>query len=102
MTKRRIMVSIPDDVIDAMTLQVDGVEVRSLSHLIEILCSREAAQAANRTEARKRRRKTKPTIDDVKHAIETEYRSVYSVKAPFEKTHTKKGKHATKKKARAK
>jgi hypothetical protein len=55
MTKRRIMVSIPDDVIDAMTLQVDGVEVRSLSHLIEILCSREAAQTQDRTEARRRR-----------------------------------------------
>lgn len=53
--KKRIMISIPEDVLDAITLQVDGVEIKSVSHLIEILCTREASQTTKRrTEAHKR------------------------------------------------
>lgn len=101
MTKRRIMVSIPDDVIDAMTLQVDGVEVRSLSHLIEILCSREAAQARNRTEARKRQKKLSALVKNAPALSAPKLTGLIGAHGRIDAIFIKE-KHATKKKARAK
>ena len=58
---RRVMVSIPESVIDQIAVMIDGTEIKSLHHLIQILVGREAANQTERKHGGRTNAKTKKT-----------------------------------------
>jgi hypothetical protein len=59
------MVSLPEEVLEIISLEVDGILVKSISHLIAILCQQ---HAAHEIVTGKKHRSTKDNLKRIIHA----------------------------------